>query len=342
MDPGEDFGKALDCPIRNFELFGVYWGVADPQADRYELDVEAYFRFYNKYCRVALDGSGRHIAAKTHGAVLKIAEDISLGFSRSEIKERLRSTLPNLESENSDELLDCSLELAARLIAMVDIGGLAYGYSGRKEVTWTEGTLQELLNGYFNAPVKLGDDVKLQKIFNARNLVRIAGMEIVWTGNLADHLRVDDEDRKIFIFHHASFLKHGRSEIFPAGLTAETIRTLQLLFPQSDTSITKWVEKLSDIHHLDKRLAKCGQLRTDDRQIETFHFWQDRLVILKEIFDESRPSTLSQWWCDRRNGVQWYTFWIAILVLLLTILFGLIQSIAAVLQVYKTYYSIQY
>ena len=51
------------------------------------------------------------------------------------------------------------------------------------------------------------ENVKLEKIFNAGNLGRIAGIEIEWTNNLADHLRVVDEDKKVAIFYHASFLE---------------------------------------------------------------------------------------------------------------------------------------
>src|SRR5689334_14858430 len=107
------------------------------------------------------------------------------------------------------------------------------------------------------------------------------------------------------------------SDLFPTGLAEETVRTLALLFPESDKITRTWIESLSNSNNIDKQLVKCGHLRTDDRQIENFNFWHDRLVILKKIFDESRPSTLSQWWFDRRNGVQWYTFWVAVLVLFL-------------------------
>lgn len=62
--------------------------------------------------------------------------------------------------------------------------------------------------------------------------------------------------------------------------------------------------------------------------------------MLKQVFDEAHPRTLAQWWHDRRNGVQWYTFWVAVLVLVLTILFGLIQSIEGGLQVYASFRAI--
>jgi hypothetical protein len=117
-----------------------------------------------------------------------------------------------------------------------------------------------------------------------------------------------------------------------------TLQTLALLFPRSDKHTLEWFNRLPCSLRLDKEVVKCGRLRADDRQIENFKFWHDRLIILKQIFDQSRPSTLSQWWCDRRNGVQWYTFWVAILVLTLTVFFGIIQSVEGALQVYKAYH----
>lgn len=111
-----------------------------------------------------------------------------------------------------------------------------------------------------------------------------------------------------------------------------------LLFPQGHKPTETWYSKLSSTEALDPCAIQCGSLRADDRQFEHFKYWRDRLVILKQVFDESRPSTLSQWWNDRRNGAQWYTFWVAILVLLLTVLFGLVQSLEGALQVYKAYH----
>jgi hypothetical protein len=127
------------------------------------------------------------------------------------------------------------------------------------------------------------------------------------------------------------------SQLFPLGLIEETLRTIALLFPQDDGQTEKWFRKLQNSRDVDKLLLRCGSLRLDDRQIEKFHFWHDRLVILKQAFDESRPAKLSQWWIDRRNGVQWYTFWVAVVVLILTIFFGLVQSIEGALQVYKAF-----
>ncbi|KAK0621877.1 hypothetical protein B0T17DRAFT_535299 [Bombardia bombarda] len=43
---------------------------------------------------------------------------------------------------------------------------------------------------------------------------------------------------------------------------------------------------------------------------------------------------LAQWWNDRRDGIQWYTLWVAIGF---TVFFGLVQSIEGGMQVYKAW-----
>lgn len=118
----------------------------------------------------------------------------------------------------------------------------------------------------------------------------------------------------------------------------ETLRTLALLLPSNDTAVKKWLEKQQKRQGLDDYLGKCGHLPKRGRDIKNFRFWRDRLVILKQAFDEAEPKTVSQWWNDDRKKVQWYTFWVAALVLLLTIVFGLIQSVTAVIQTWKGFH----
>ena len=68
-----------------------------------------------------------------------------------------------------------------------------------------------------------------------------------------------------------------------------------------------------------------------------FPFWHERLAEIQALYDQKTPRGFKQWWFDRRNRVQWATFWLAFLVLLLTIIFGLIQSVTGVLQVVAAY-----
>ena len=113
-----------------------------------------------------------------------------------------------------------------------------------------------------------------------------------------------------------------------------------MLFAQTDKAIRDCFRRWQSDNdgRLDPQLIKCGSLRADARQIARFHYWRDRLDIVKQVFEDAEPKTLSQWWNDRRKRVQWSTFWVAMLVLFLTILFGVIQSIEGALQVYKAYH----
>jgi hypothetical protein len=127
--------------------------------------------------------------------------------------------------------------------------------------------------------------------------------------------------------------------MYPAQLIEETLRTITLLFPSYNTAIKEWYQKVAakSTYGLDKRLIGIGNLNAEERQIDNFSYWHDRLVILKEVYDEARPGTLSQFWYDRRNGPQWYTFWVALCVFVLTVLtllIAVVQCVEGGLQVY--------
>ena len=115
-------------------------------------------------------------------------------------------------------------------------------------------------------------------------------------------------------------------------LIHETIRTFGLLFPHNDTRSRKWYNKKRRYVRLDPKAGQYTTLNSAERQTQSFYFWRDRLIVLKQAFDDSEPHTLAMWWRDDRKKVQWYTFWVAALVLLLTIVFGLIQSVSGIVQ----------
>lgn len=132
-----------------------------------------------------------------------------------------------------------------------------------------------------------------------------------------------------------------RSDIFPDGFAAETLRTLALLFPPHDVRTKKWIVSGSRYWkdgsvQVDLEILKCGRVR--DRSADQFAYWRKELVALQVIFDKPRQLTLTQSLHDRRNIAQWYTFWIAVVVLVLTVFFGMIQSVLAAVQVYKAYH----
>jgi hypothetical protein len=109
----------------------------------------------------------------------------------------------------------------------------------------------------------------------------------------------------------------------------ETLHTLALLFPPGDKDTKRWYKKHEAPEDLDDSVLHCGLAC---RNIEEYTYWHDRLIMLKEKFDEPNRTTIKQLWNDRREGIQWYTLWVAIV---LTLFFGLVQSIEGGIQVYK-------
>jgi hypothetical protein len=171
--------------------------------------------YYSKECTNALHDGGRHVASRTHADIVSCAAKLRSGMPREDIKASLRSKL-STHHANDDEMLDNAIDLTASLLLMANFGCYSYGFSGRNRVCWTTTTskgcsLREFLESYFEPERKLANEsVKLEKVFKASNLDRIAGLEVVWTDNLADHLRLTDDDRRVHIFHHASFLETQR------------------------------------------------------------------------------------------------------------------------------------
>jgi hypothetical protein len=75
--------------------------------------------------------------------------------------------------------------------------------------------------------------------------------------------------------------------------------------------------------------------------IDGYSFWRDRLVTLHEAYQKAVPTSLKQWWHDRRDSSQWTTFWLAVVAILSALLFGLIQSITGIIQAAATYHTCQ-
>ncbi|RBR25180.1 uncharacterized protein FIESC28_02088 [Fusarium coffeatum] len=279
-DKTELDSSLLDLPLPQLTratIANEYWAYQhqDQHLNSRDLDLQSFWTYYNKECTRALHNGGRYVALRSHRDVVDCIRKLKSGMLRHDIKEELRKKLTS-PHDNEDEMLDNSIDLAASLLLMMSFSSFAYGFSGRSHLRWSHGSLESFVSAYFDpgAP-QAKENVKMEKIFTARNLCRIAGLDIVWTDNLVDHLRLIDDDQRVHIFHHASFLyaqQQSTDSLLPKGLADETLQTLALLFPSSDE--------------------------------QTRH---------------------------------WYTFWVAVLVLVLTIFFGLVQSIEGALQVYASF-----
>ncbi|KAG7293477.1 hypothetical protein NEMBOFW57_003528 [Staphylotrichum longicolle] len=297
-----------------------------------------YSDYYSKQCqRFSRDG-GIYLCTKTHHALVNLAKKIT----RDETRDALCLSLGTQSSAGASTRTDTTINLCASLLLMADVGVHKFGFSGSNSLAWSgQQSLRQALERHFRPDKALQpDNPRLGALFTARNLACIGGMKIEWTSNIVDHLLLSDDDQTVFIFHQAGFLRYQQTfatPLFPDTFIDETLRTLSLLFPQNDRRSRRWLRSQIAQHDLDPSLARCGNLRAQNRRFEHFRFWHDRLVILKQAFDESSPRGLRQWWNDRRNSVQWYTFWVAILVFVMTLFFGLVQSVEGALQVYLSW-----
>lgn len=185
-----------------------------------EWNVSSGLRPFFQYCEnqvfLALAGNGQLIPAKHlqdslynyHLSLLEIGQCFKESMPKDVIKQRLSSHSNKSVANSVDLPIDDFINLAVRVLLMLNVGELPNGISDPIPILWEDGTVQELVSNIFPAVSVLDHEgAQLGSMFIAHNLVRIAGIEIGWTSNLADHLRVIDDDKKVLIFHHASFLQ---------------------------------------------------------------------------------------------------------------------------------------
>lgn len=161
---------------------------------------------YNNYCQRqwTLVDEGKCVTAKSASEISAIVGQLRDDATREEVSDTLRAANPL----SSEDLCEQSIDFTARLLLMLKLGVIKHQAIPRRCLRWSDGSLKGYLNTHFSEGPKLGcDRVRLEKAFNAWSIAMIGGIEIDFTDNLADHLLLVDDDTKLLIFHHASFLE---------------------------------------------------------------------------------------------------------------------------------------
>ena len=172
-------------------------------------NLQHYWRYYREECLLyqhSLKPNDR--AIKCLEDLLEIVQMLKSGLLKNEIKDVLRSKL-NGGIDSTDANLTMSIDLAARLLLMMTIDDRETLILRPNRLKWEAGSLKHFVRQWFD-PSDSGMktfSLKVQRTFTARNLEQVGGLKIIWTDDLADHLRVTDDDTRVFIFHHASFLQ---------------------------------------------------------------------------------------------------------------------------------------
>jgi len=165
-----------------------------------------FFRQMTSQCHQASDD----VAIDSYVQILEIAKMTKNGVTKEDILLKLIFKNQGTRGNEWNTLCENAVDLAVRCLFMLYVGGLQHAYTDRPRMEWTGGTILDLTSELFSSkPVMDHNGMDLGPSFHALNLSRVAGIEIEWTPNLADHLRVDEiaQGTTLYIFHHVTYLQ---------------------------------------------------------------------------------------------------------------------------------------
>lgn len=330
-------------PHEKQTIIKTFFGIEYDQVGTRAATFDEYFAFYRQETALLLIGAGSNwescwtFPIRTHRQVCGVVEVLRRNTTSSDhnvIREEVRGKL-SLPQSGDFEIEDLAINLALRLWLMINFReaeqiGLG---TGRPCIEWSDGySLCALIESLFEKSTTELSPVqkRLHPNFKAANMVSICRLNIRWTASLEDHLRLDREHNTLWIFAFRYYLEMAQTsasqriaDVFPipAKLLDETNRTLDLLFPSWDRGTKRMMQRLDldfhRVHHRERVL-----------DLKHFPFWRDRLLQLYEDVYLAPPEGWSQLWYDRRDPQKFWTFWVAFVVLGLTV----IGTIAALLQ----------
>ncbi|CEI42124.1 hypothetical protein FVEN_g3857 [Fusarium venenatum] len=163
-----------------------------------------------------------------------------------------------------------------------------------------------------------GNFRQIPQDFSIPNLIRYYEMKLIWTSDLLQHLKVDWEHNQIKVYEHGICLRNHMQNPglcpFPEEFVREAVDTLVLLFPRgkdTDDLLSKEKRSILDVPY--------GRSRS--LAFSNYHYWRLNLSELVTYWEKG-PKGISQVRLkpDHGNLMEYITFWVATLVLFLTIL----------------------
>ncbi|KAI4692285.1 uncharacterized protein J4E84_003254 [Alternaria hordeiaustralica] len=279
-------------------------------------------------------------ATEKWGGLLAIVNE--LRSDRNGTREVLVAKIKKTYLMNfSNETISGSMELAVRLWLGIHV------YSNESPnllknpmdtcVPWADDqSLGEAIAVHFSQKAKAAQSVQnrpLDMSFTAMGLKNTHRLDLLWTDNLVDHLKLEGStgDRRLFIYKQKTCLVNHRDEptstIVSKDVLNETIRTLDLLFPAGDDQAREFLnESKVQMWILD------GLMQPRATELDDFKYWKSRLARLLDLLN-SPPETVLQALTDRRNPAEFATLWVAVFgVFFLTIMFGVLSTVYSVKQ----------
>jgi hypothetical protein len=219
---------------------------------------EIYFKYYAEQCNIiGCHENGKYSSVQTHSDIGKIAQLLRQPLSLEEVRNQMSMSdfLKAADKEQHDNSINLVARLLL-MIKFGDLpdeylGGrsvrwssgtlsdFVHGYFSRPPAhippAYSSPAIPQPASTPPDAtppaysptattqpastpPACTHRHIKLEKQFNALNLQRIGGIRISWTDNLADHLRMMDDDKTVAVFYHASFLEYQKQKyVHPKG-----------------------------------------------------------------------------------------------------------------------------
>jgi len=302
------------------------------------VDFEVYFRYLEYALQELADNpriSSHEFATQTLGDIFRVKAAIER--HRTAPQDRLVTLIQTEEfpAANPNQVhraLDLTLHFWLTLNVCSITARLPFFDSGSTVAPWERDcSLEEFVIRCFPAYGRPGkdSDTCIDPNFTAVNIEREAGIRIRWTSNLIDHLLYDPLHRILCIYaHKACALGHTEQAncLIPKQVLDETLWTLDILFPYGDPKTLSFLaDKKQPLHRIHYPSVSTPS------DLQSFKIWRRRLEDLIAAFN-ALPVGYRQLRYNRNNPMQWWTFWLAALITLLTIVFGMISSITALEQ----------
>ncbi|KAL9620115.1 MAG: hypothetical protein Q9160_005321 [Pyrenula sp. 1 TL-2023] len=322
------YGGALDEEIRSY-LRDNLWPSSTQELADYDNFLTYFQKCISDVVSIGFFSSDLFaMATMEQFVIVKARLEANRDRSKLETARALATDFP--EKDERQRLR--SLELVARIWLTLDIQ-VMYVARGSNSFVWnTDDSLTTMVKARFTKlkvpteQLQSAESILLDQTFSAIRMKNICGVKIAWTNNLTDHLSYDLAKDCVYIYpHKVCLLSHLQCcQVFEAEVLKETVRTLDLLFP-IDPSTNHFLNQQKQTS-----LYSFGPHDSDaspPTDLTEFNYWRRKLTILYGVFKRQSTSAY-QMWHDRRNPLQWYTFWLAAIIAVLTVVFGIISSYA--------------
>ena len=323
----------------------TFFGLSPTQATEgsWQPTVQEFFVSYTAETALLRFGKGDHwedqwtFPIRAHWQVVDLIEYFRTNLTtvtcdNARLHVRSKLSLPQSTTFDTE---DDAIYLTLRLWLMINFrlpDQVGMG-QGRPCVVWrSDYTLALQLETIFEASstVPLGHHQRLDPDFTAVTMMRVCRLKVEWTSSLEDHLRLDREHRTLWVFANKRYLSMrplyiSSASLFP-DLLDETGRTLDLLFPSWNPGTKTLMKQMGlDFHRVNPQ----------DRSLSLRHYsvWRDRILELYEDIYLAPAQGWAQLWNDRRDPQKFWTFWVALLVLILTLL----STFASLLQTFVAF-----